>query len=51
MCGYVDQSHLIHDVVSHTGRRPSELAAKKHTSLDNYFNAADADDFCGLAYL
>ena len=51
LCGYVDQSHLIHDVVSHTGKRPSELAAKKNTSLDNYFNAADANDFCGLAYL
>ena len=51
MCGYADQSHLIHDVVTHTGKRPSELAIKKNTSLEKHFNAADANGFCGIAYL
>jgi AraC-like DNA-binding protein len=50
-CGYVDQSHLIHDVANHTGKRPSELAIKTPSRLQQFFNAADADDFCGLAYL
>jgi AraC-like DNA-binding protein len=50
-CGYVDQSHLIHDVVNHTGKRPSELAVREHSRLQQFFNAPDADGFCGLAYL
>lgn len=51
MCGYADQSHLIHDVVAHTGKRPSELTTKKNSSLEKYFNATDASGFCGTAYL
>ena len=51
MCGFVDQSHLIHDVVAHTGKRPSELIENENTSLQQYFNAADAEGFCGQAYL
>jgi AraC-like DNA-binding protein len=51
LCGYVDQSHLIHHVVGVTGKRPSEIAAAGNSNLQRHFNAQDTGAFCGQAYL
>ena len=51
LCGYADQSHLIHEVVSHAGKRPSEISVTGNSSLQRHFNTQDASAFCGQAYL
>jgi AraC-like DNA-binding protein len=50
-CGYADQSHLIHGVIAHAGKRPSEIAGNQGSSLQKQFNAPDVNAFCGQAYL
>lgn len=50
-CGYVDQSHLIHDVVSHSNRRPTALAELPSSAAHRYFNSSDIAAFCGTTYL
>ena len=50
-CGYADQSHLIHDVVNHSRKRPGELVGVGASSADRFFNSADVSVFCGVTYL
>lgn len=51
ICGYTDQAHYIHDMVAHTGRRPSELCKHAGTELQAFFNASEPGEFCGQNYL
>lgn len=51
LCGYADQSHLIHHVVGLAGKSPSEISAAANSNLQRHFNAQDASAFCGQAYL
>ena len=50
-CGYVDQSHLIREVVAHSNRRPSDLRFQSSSNADQYFNSTNVDDYCGTTYL
>lgn len=47
-CGFVDQSHLGHQVVAHSGLCPRQLPAEPETGLQQYFNNRESGD---LVYL
>ena len=50
-CGYADQSHLIHDVVAHTGVNPSSIRQREDNGLKKHYNSSDVNLICGQAYL
>lgn len=50
-CGYSDQSHLIRDVLTYTGKRPGELCHHPSSQLEQFFNNTNASEYCGQAYL
>ncbi len=51
LCGFSDQSHLIHDLLLHTNHTPTGLERRTGLQLQQFFNTTDLNAFCGLAYL
>ncbi len=51
LCGYVDQAHMIHNVVTHTNNTPSRIQRQSSQKLQQFFNCTDLTSYCGLTYL